>query len=1282
MGDKPKPYVLVPQANWKLPTLSAPAEKSSQAVEQAPSRKRTLSTVCVEVPTASYAGGKRRRTSTLPSSPAVYTRAQGEINETQDLEVYGETKDDDEDADEDPEVPVRLLSNFTIYNRETLELVPAVELERHDLETLGLTASGIVKPWVEDDDDEDEGDSDVESLDLESYDDWKCVSLTDIIEFNVHHVDEAAAELDPKIYIRTKHAWYILEDPSKKYRDYFKALWARCRLVHVFLKTAQSNFKLLYPEFQEDINKYDGKVDGLVSTFSILRRQFAPQDLDENNIYLLARVDDLAGPLKVARSALVRAVRGTPTNASAPPSRSRSQSSSYVHSKASSSASQRTPGKGKKKDAEIVIYTTPTVSRLGEGLFQVPMKRLKSSHSGIEDDADRPTPSRATQHPYDPKKVEWDTHLQDGVYRDVYIDGVHYEAGDIVMVVPDQGYKGPNNHGYTTNHYGNAYWFCRIWYFYEEEKKGVPVKQFHGQWLLHGSRTAVLGELAHPGSLFVIDSCSSQPVSCIFQKCNMRVVTPGEDEPAENLDPYANDFHCSSFYDEETTAITDIPDEYTNPLFGNDYCHACWQSTKHAQRSVPRITSAGLEYLGVTYHTNDFVYLVPKTGGDLLHIAQITEIKKVAKGPSISVRYLKRHVEAQLPFNEETVAEAPPTDIFYDERKLFFTRKYAKADPLHLSGICYVRHLIDEEKVEPWVRHHDHFYVHEEEDDGMTVQELPRKSFAYCKPCRRQRETQVAEEEAFAANQRKIISMELFAGAGGLGLGMDLSGHVQTDYAVEFVGSAACTYQKNHPNAKVYCQDTNLLLKHAVARDNGENPDPLVSLCPDIPCPKMPSKNDGIDFILGGPPCQGFSGMNHNKRDDDVRTSMPCNMLGFVEHYNPEYFMLENVKGLLNFKLRDSREGRHGETIKWGMLKFVTRILIALGYQTRWQQLQSAEYGVPQSRGRVIIWGAKRGSTLPNFPVPTHAFGKAARPMIPSTKTNLPPPTRSLIGGNTYHQCAPHQPRSIMDAIADLPPFDWANPYPEKLSLGGPRYWFGKEIMAVDALPYDPNSEEPDVGVAGGLKARRYTTAPLNRYQKWLRQGSTEPTHKQQRVELHYTPVFHADVVYKTLYIPLEPNVHSTSLPRDLWPKGARKAEEGDGKKHYFYGRADGNGYFRCILTTHSPQTKGSWALHPLQRRIYTVRELARAQGFPDDYVFLSPKTRCPPRLKIKSNKSVTRLLFLSHSPLEKSLVQHALPTGARPSVNRVPPSRLSWTDHVVLLDVCMYDLLYIFISL
>lgn len=58
--------------------------------------------------------------------------------------------------------------------------------------------------------------------------------------------------------------------------------------------------------------------------------------------------------------------------------------------------------------------------------------------------------------------------------------------------------------------------------------------------------------------------------------------------------------------------------------------------------------------------------------------------------------------------------------------------------------------------------------------------------------------------------------------------------------------------RKNHPNAKVYCQDSNLLLKQAVEESSGEHPPPLDSLHPDLPIPKMPSKEINIDFILGG----------------------------------------------------------------------------------------------------------------------------------------------------------------------------------------------------------------------------------------------------------------------------------------------------------------------------------------------------------------------------------------------------------------------------------------------
>jgi DNA (cytosine-5)-methyltransferase 1 len=78
-----------------------------------------------------------------------------------------------------------------------------------------------------------------------------------------------------------------------------------------------------------------------------------------------------------------------------------------------------------------------------------------------------------------------------------------------------------------------------------------------------------------------------------------------------------------------------------------------------------------------------------------------------------------------------------------------------------------------------------------------------------------------------------------------------------------------------------------------------------------------------------------------------------------------------------------------------------------------------------------------------------------------------------------------------------------------------------------------------------------------------------------------------------------------------------------------FYAREDGNKFFKCILTQHAPQTKGGWALHPLQRRIFTVRELARAQGFPDNYVFLSTEDKISAKVKDVSFRAVIHGHFL-----------------------------------------------------
>ena len=68
------------------------------------------------------------------------------------------------------------------------------------------------------------------------------------------------------------------------------------------------------------------------------------------------------------------------------------------------------------------------------------------------------------------------------------------------------------------------------------------------------------------------------------------------------------------------------------------------------------------------------------------------------------------------------------------------------------------------------------------------------------------------------------------------------------------------------------------------------------------PCPRLPKK-DEIDMLVGGPSCQGVSRNNIFPKADDIRVSHIAVFLAFVEHYQPRYVLLENVEGLVHYKV-------------------------------------------------------------------------------------------------------------------------------------------------------------------------------------------------------------------------------------------------------------------------------------------------------------------------------------------------------------------------------------------
>lgn len=178
----------------------------------------------------------------------------------------------------------------------------------------------------------------------------------------------------------------------------------------------------------------------------------------------------------------------------------------------------------------------------------------------------------------------------------------------------------------------------------------------------------------------------------------------------------------------------------------------------------------------------------------------------------------------------------------------------------------------------------------------------------------------------------KVIS--LFAGAGGLDLGLMSAGN-DVIWANDYDADCVATYRQN-------------ISEHIMHGDISG----------------IKSKNiPDADVVVGGFPCQGFSQANLKRHADDERNKLYREFLRVVKDKRPQYFLAENVRGILSLD-----NGRA-----------IVRILEDFkqaGYRVQHKLFNVADYGVPQCRLRVIIAGT-RSDITPDcdfaYPIPTHA---------------------------------------------------------------------------------------------------------------------------------------------------------------------------------------------------------------------------------------------------------------------------------------------------------------------
>ena len=171
-----------------------------------------------------------------------------------------------------------------------------------------------------------------------------------------------------------------------------------------------------------------------------------------------------------------------------------------------------------------------------------------------------------------------------------------------------------------------------------------------------------------------------------------------------------------------------------------------------------------------------------------------------------------------------------------------------------------------------------------------------------------------------------LSTIDLFCGAGGITEGFREAGY-KCLYANDCMPEAIETFLLNHPEAWAEAEDI-------------ENVDPAKVR------KQLGLKKGGLDVLVGGPPCQGFSINAPERFLTDQRNKLFKDYVRFLEEFEPKTFLFENVPGLLS--LGDGK-----------VLDRVLAEFARLDYHVTVKILFAAHYGVPQERWRLTLLGSR-----------------------------------------------------------------------------------------------------------------------------------------------------------------------------------------------------------------------------------------------------------------------------------------------------------------------------------
>ncbi|KAK7344087.1 hypothetical protein VNO77_13339 [Canavalia gladiata] len=778
-------------------------------------------------------------------------------------------------------------------------------------------------------------------------------------------------------------------------------------------------------------------------------------------------------------------------------------------------------------------------------------------------------------------EIRWDgesagkTNSGYALYKRAIIDGDVISVGSSVLVEFDE-----------TDEYPDIYY---VEYMCESLDGS---KMFHGRLMQHGCHT-VLGNTANEREVFLTNDCKDLRLKDVKQTVvvDIRKMQWGHQHRKDNIATdkidraraeerkkkgLPTEYYCKSLYWPERGAFVSL--SFDTLGIGSGFCDAC--KLKEAQKEKDRFevnsSQTGFLLRRTEYSLHDYVYVSPfefeerieqgtyKSGRNVgLKAYVVCQVLEILVKKDIGHAEMKStKVNVRRFFRPEDISnqKAYCSDI----REVYYSEETRTVSVESIEGKCEVRKMGHIPACsEPGIFQHVFFCEHLYDPATGSLKQLPTSiKVKYSgghnddASSRESKGKSKAGESTREPGEKCLATLDIFAGCGGLSEGLEQSGSSVTKWAIEYEEPAGDAFKANHPKALVFINNCNVILRAIMERcgDTDEcistsEAANLATLLNKKEISRLPMPGE-VDFICGGPPCQGFSGMNRFSQStwSKVQCEMILAFLSFADYFRPRYFLLENVRNFVSYN--------KGQTFRLTLAS-----LVEIGYQVRFGILEAGAYGVSQSRKRAFIWAASPEDVLPEWPEPMHVFA------APQLKITLSENVQYVAAPSTSRG-APFRAITVQDTIGDLPPVDNGDS-DTSISYGeNPVSWFQKKIRGDMVVLTDHISKEMNE-----LNLIRCQKIPK-------RPGADWRDLPDEKIQLSTGEI--VDLIPWCL-----PN---TAMRHNHW-KG-------------LFGRLDWEGNFPTSITDPQPMGKVGMCFHPDQDRILTVRECARSQGFPDRYQF------------------------------------------------------------------------------